>query len=328
MRRSHVRQNGPGGNIIGLLMHPKLRQVTIARTNQDSYVFVSDHAFHLIARGWYGGNERYALAEASGYPRAHVGSNANLPRDSGWGSVLYNSLCVGARVHDLGADLPEMRVSASGICSDSGSREPPASRWWASANRNGFSYTESVEVEDERETTENFEIDPSPRGSEYARKRYWNMVEAIQEYLEVHDIYGAEFDVPTISGTHTTSVGSREIDVDILPFNPESGATGISGMVLCTFKNAPKMNLDDLSWLTEDEVSDFNVDVLRLLDLREADEKAVALVRRVAEVMGALDVLEENLSTPRQNRRYNGLTPAQQAAARRVRLADWADLED
>jgi hypothetical protein len=185
-----------------------------------------------------------------------------------------------------------------------------------------------VEVEDERETTENFEIDPSPRGSEYARKRYWNMVEAIQEYLEVHDIYGAEFDVPTISGTHTTSVGSREIDVDILPFNPESGATGISGMVLCTFKNAPKMNLDDLSWLTEDEVSDFNVDVLRLLDLREADEKAVALVRRVAEVMGALDVLEENLSTPRQNRRYNGLTPAQQAAARRVRLADWADLED
>jgi threonyl-tRNA synthetase len=47
-----------------------------------------------------------------------------------------------------------------------------------------------------------------------------------------------------------------------------------------------------------------------------------------AEVMGALDVLEENLSTPRSNRRFNGLTPAQQAAARRVRLADWADLED
>jgi hypothetical protein len=44
--------------------------------------------------------------------------------------------------------------------------------------------------------------------------------------------------------------------------------------------------------------------------------------------MGALDVLEENLSTPRSNRRSNGLTPAQQAAARRVRLADWADLED
>ncbi len=328
MRKSRARQNGPGGNIIGLVMHAKLRQVTIARANQDSYVFVSDHALHHVARGWYGGGGKYLLAEASGYPRAHVGSNNNLPRDSGWGSVLYNSLCVGARVHDLGADLPEMNVSASGICSDSESREPPASRWWASANRNGFSYTESVEVEEERETTEDFEILPSPRGSEYARNKYWSLVEAIQEYLEVHDIYGARFDVPTISGTYVETSGPRELEVDILPFNPEGGATGISGMVLCTFKNAPKMDLDDLSWLTEDEVSDFNVDVLRLLDLREAAEKVVALVRRVAEVMGALDVLEENLSTPRSNRRSNGLTPAQQAAARRVRLADWADLED
>jgi hypothetical protein len=54
----------------------------------------------------------------------------------------------------------------------------------------------------------------------------------------------------------------------------------------------------------------------------------VALVRRVAKVMGDEGVLEENLSAPRSNRRSNGLTPAQQTAAKRVRLADWADLED
>jgi hypothetical protein len=44
--------------------------------------------------------------------------------------------------------------------------------------------------------------------------------------------------------------------------------------------------------------------------------------------MGAEDALKDNPTLTRQNRRYNGLTPAQQAAARRVRLADWADLDD
>jgi hypothetical protein len=82
-----------------------------------------------------------------------------------------------------------------------------------------------------------------------------------------------------------------------------------------------------MDWLKEDDVSDFNVDVLRVLDLREADEGVVALVRRIAEIKGALDVFEETHAT-RSNRRRNGMTPEQQAAARRIRLADWAALED
>ena len=325
MRKNLPRRNTSSENlnILGLLLHPKLRQVAIACTNGHT-VLVRDHALQHVAKGWYGDDDE---TERSGYPRVHVGTNANLPQSSGWGSVLYNSLCVGARVRDLGAMLPRMGVSASGICSSSESRSSAASRWWNSANENGFSYIEQIEIEED-EIEEEFQIQPSPHGSEYGRRKYWAVREAIVEYLEYRDIYGASFDMPTIEGTYTVSPGPRDLEVDILPFNPEGGATGISGMVLCTFKNAPDMDLDDLSWLTEDEVHDFNLEVLRLLDLREADEKVVALVRRVAEVMGDLNVLEENLSTPRSNRRPNGLTPAQQAAAKRVRLADWASLED
>ena len=325
MRRSHVRQNVVTDHALGLVMHPKTREIVIAFVqNPDINVVNISNVGRLytIGSGWYMPHR----TDFFGYPRVHLGSN-RFQKGAGWGSVLYNSLCVGARVHDLGASLPHMDISASGVCSDPEDRTPEASRWWEGARKRGFSYVRTVRVEGER--TGDFQIDPRLGARRDADGREFRKLHnAIREYLEdAHDISDFKINMPIIEGTGTY-FDSYPIELDILPFYPENGATGISNMVLCTFKNAPEMSLKDLSWLTEDEVSDFNVDVLRLINLREADEKFVALVRRVAEVMGALDVLEENLSAPRQNRRYNSLTPAQQAAARRVRLADWADLDD
>ena len=128
----------------------------------------------------------------------------------------------------------------------------------------------------------------------------------------------------------------KPIPIDVLPYTPTKGASGAGQMVLCNFeptyvslKNMAALpGLEGYIWVERDVISDFNVNVLRLLDLTETPKPVMDLIEEIAAAYDALDVLEENLSAPRSNRRSNGLTPAQQAAARRVRLADWADLDD
>jgi hypothetical protein len=318
--RARVRENGldSGDNIFGILIHVTLKQaVLVAQGYERNRVSIFDHQRNRIATGWYSNAEDYGDSEVSGCPRVHVGySNYDMPKGQKWGTALYSGLCVGARVNNLGAPLPRHDGPNASCISSAEPRDVPADRWWDKALKRGFSYREEFESE----VTRPFEV-RLREGKKYGG----DIEQAISEYLEnVHDIYGASFALPYIDGT--TSKHTR-VEVDVLPFLPSSGGSGVSDLTLCTFQNAPRLSFSDMDWLKEDDVSDFNVDVLRVLDLREADEGVVALVRRIAEIKGALDVFEETHAT-RSNRRRNGMTPEQQAAARRIRLADWAALED
>ena len=236
-----------------------------------------------------------------------------------------------------------MNIEGSGVSSSKGSRSRggrhTADSWWASAVKAGFAYeTEITFIVETEPEEESFRITPDRYGR---NQRYYDaVVTAIDDYLQnVHDIYG-DWRMPEISGTHLVGGGEeeeRKITANVLPFFPENGAKGISKLVLCTFHNAPRITRDgfsDLSWLTEDEVSDFEPDVLRVLNLSEASPEVIGLIRRVAEVMGATGVLEANETLPRSvearenRRRRNGDSAERRAAERRMRLDAWANLED
>jgi len=320
--RARVRENRSivsGDEIFGILIHVTLKQaVLVAHGNATSRVSIFDHQRRHVATGWYSNEGDYGDSEVSGCPRAHVGySNYDMPKGQKWGTALYAGLCVGARVSNLGAPLPRHHgPNNSCISSSKDSRSESADEWWDRALKRGFSSRETLSAE----TNESHTIWLSEN-----KKYGTDIVRAIENYLEsVHDIYGATFSLPRIE---VEVEDSKEIEVDVLPFKPSDGASGVSDLTLCTFPNASRLSFSDMEWLEEDDVADFNVDVLRALDLREADEGVVALVRRVAEINDALDVFEEIHAT-RSNRRRNGMTPEQQAAARRIRLADWAALEN
>jgi len=319
--RARVRENRnivSGDEIFGILIHVTLKQaVLVAQGYEGNRVSIFDHQRKRIATGWYSNEGDYGYSEASGCPRAHVGySNYDMPKGQKWGTALYAGLCVGARVSNLGAPLPRHHGPNNSCISSAEPRDVPADRWWDRALERGFSSRETISTE----TNESHTIWLSKN-----KKYGTDIARAIENYLEsVHDIYGATFSLPSIE---VEVEDSKEIEVDVLPFKPSDGASGVSDLTLCTFPNASRLSFSDMEWLEEDDVADFNVDVLRALDLREADEGVVALVRRVAEINDALDVFEEIHAT-RSNRRKNGATPEQQAAARRIRLADWAALED
>ena len=342
-KRSRVRGNSIGwptdwaNAIYGITFQPKTKNVVIVGgSNRYDLEFLGIYDDHLsrVTDGWYQKyhDDSYSKSEETGYPRAHVGYDDGRPLGAGWGSTLYNGLCIGARVRDLGADVPKMRIEGSGISSTSNSRSGSADRWWDSAVEAGFAYETEITVEPEEES---FEITPERYGR--GQRYYDAIVEAINDYLQnVNDIYGADWSMPEISGTYTSSEG-EDISANVLPFEPEYRATGISKFVLCTFKNAPRITrggFSDLSWLTADEVSDFEPDVLRVLDLSEASPEVIGLIRRVAEVMGATGVLEDNETLPRSvearenRRRRNGDSAERQAAERRMRLDAWANLDD
>ena len=354
-KRSRVRGNNSGWPVedsvalYGITFHPKTKTAVVVG-GYNNRLFVFDEKLNHVTGGWYQQyyDSSYSQSEETGYPRAHVGTESSRPLGAGWGSALYNGLCIGARVRDLGARLPDMRIKGSGISSTEATRSSSANRWWASAVKAGFAYeteiTVTVETDPEEES---FEITPERYGR--GQRYYDAIVEAINNYLEnVQEIYGADWSMPEISGTYEVGGGEEEheITANVLPFEPENGASGISKLVLCTFKNAPLITRDgfsDLSWLTEDEVSDFEPDVLRVLNLKEASPEVLGLIRRVAEVMDASDVLEGNETLPRldlahrmrqaaegmrNRRRSNGDSAERQAAERRMRLDAWANLED
>ena len=342
-KRSRVRGNNSGWPVedsvalYGITFHPKTKTAVVVG-GYNNRLFVFDEKLNHVTGGWYQQyyDSSYSQSEETGYPRAHVGTESSRPLGAGWGSALYNGLCIGARVRDLGARLPDMRIKGSGISSTEATRSSSANRWWASAVKAGFAYeteiTVTVETDPEEES---FEITPERYGR--GQRYYDAIVEAINDYLQnVNEIYGADWSMPEISGTYTSSEG-EDISANVLPFEPEHGASGISKFVLCTFKNAPRITrggFSDLSWLTADEVSDFEPDVLRVLDLSEASPEVIGLIRRVAEVMGATGVLEENETLPRSvearenRRRRNGASAERQAAERRMRLDAWANLDD
>ena len=354
-KRGRVRGNSIGwptdrtNAIYGITFQPKTKNVVIAGGNGSydlEFLGIYDDHLSRVTEGWYQRyhDDSYSKSEETGYPRAHVGYDDGRPLGAGWGSTLYNGLCIGARVRDLGADVPKMGIEGSGISSTSNSRSGSADRWWDSAVEAGFAYETEIIAEPEEES---FEITPERYGR--GQRYYDALVTAINEYLEnVHEIYGADWSMPEISGTYEVGGGEEEheITANVLPFEPENGASGISKLVLCTFKNAPLITRDgfsDLSWLTEDEVSDFEPDVLRVLNLKEASPEVIRLIRQVAEVMGASDVLEANETLPRldlahrmrqaaegmrNRRRSNGDSAERQAAERRMRLDAWANLED
>ena len=132
------------------------------------------------------------------------------------------------------------------------------------------------------------------------------------------------------------------IPVDVLPYLPTKGATGAGQMVLCNFEPtyvstrdmAVLPGTDGFVWVEEDFISDFNADVLRLLDLSDTPESVLSLIYAIVEAVGAQDALDDNPTLPRagdrahKSHRRNGLTPEQQAAAQRVHLDAWADLDD
>ena len=344
-KRSRVRGNDSGWPvdeakaIYGITIQPKIKMaIVVGEGYITRRLSIYSDRLNRVTDGWYQEyyDDSYSKSEDTGYPRAHVGTDSSRPLGAGWGSALYNGLCIGARVRDLGARLPAMRIQGSGISSSEGSRtegsEHTADKWWESAVAAGFAYETEITVETEPET---FEITPRS-SSRRGERHYYAIVEAINDYLEsAHQIYDANWSMPEISGTY--GAGEKEILANVLPFEPEYRATGISKLVLCTFKNAPRITRDgfsDLSWLTEDEVSDFEPDVLRALNLSEASPEVIGLIRRVAEVMGATGVLEDNETLPRSvearenRRRRNGASAERQAAERRMRLDAWADLDD
>jgi hypothetical protein len=298
-----------------IILQPKSRQVVFAVLGPDENdVSIYDQFGEFIGRGWY--EDDYAL-DGEYLSRVHIGSNAFQKR-TGWGSALYTALCTGARMRDnfRDVDLPEMPSPASAVYSrpDDG-RSRDASNWWAEAVKRG--QAKKVESNEYEETEEEHERDISFNSR---RSEYGGIVEAIGNYLEWnHDIYGAQYEIPDIT-VRWTETREDVIYFDVLAYDDTSD------LVLCNFR--PREITPDSGWPTREEIEDFNPDVLRLFDLSEAPEETIQLIRHIAKVMGAEDALKDNPTLTRQNRRYNGLTPAQQAAARRVRLADWADLDD
>jgi hypothetical protein len=298
-----------------IILQPKSKQVVFAALgpNEDN-VSVYNQFGEFIGRGWYG--DDHAL-DGEYLSRVHVGRN-NFQKGTGWGSALYTALCTGARMREnfRDVDLPEMPSPASAVYSRPDDRSGDARNWWAAAVERGQAKkVRSGEYEEEEGEEREEEISFKSRRSEYS-----DIVDEINNYLEWnHDIYSGQYEIPDIRVSWTTTE-EIEIMFDVLAYDDASD------LVLCNFR--PREITPDSGWPTREEIEDFNPDVLRLFDLSEAPEETIQLIRHIAKVMGAEDDLKDNPTLTRSNRRYNGLTPAQQAAARRVRLADWADLDD
>lgn len=255
-----------GRMVLGLVINPKLK-VPVLSVTDGEYVGVrgmmQEELFAKIGTG-YLSETREASSTFTDLPRSHTPDGVR-PRNQGYGTSLYSSLCLAA--HLTYADLASirMKVRGDGICSDTKDRSDEADAWWHAAQRRGLTRDVTEEIEDREENVDiSGTVDPD------ALNRIATLDDADKRITYINEI---DVDIETTS-ERTYDVYDHSSLLD--------HALCVASFVVAVPGNVPIH--DQLSYVWHavlddpDVIEDAYAEPLLALDVRGLDADAISLL--------------------------------------------------
>lgn len=248
---------------------------------------------------------RYDTSE-SGYPRVHTPDGVRVQK-RGHGTVLYTSLCLGAKLTTEGELSLDINPEAPGISSNE-HRSNAAEQWWRHARERGLSYRRYITGSEPETVTNRYE----PTANVNRRSQANSLWDEAADYIadreghSTNDLISMSIDIEATFEVEEEEETETEQKVDIYPFDPEDGCPGAK--TLCAF-----YGVSDGGILTLPEGDFwFDADVFSTILLEGCAPEVIAYIQQVARHIGRRDLFEEIALVTILNKRAIDIAEAEQ----------------